>query len=136
MNLILTTIPNFIFGNQTLAFGEPVTSLNSGTEVEAVMTMDANGDGFSRGDKHSGGPMITPGQVPGSDVGGAFPGNVMPAGGALLVETNCCTVCQNARSTTIATRTSGATPAQGRAISILILGMLWAAFCTNLGSLF
>jgi hypothetical protein len=100
--------PEFIFRNQTLAFGEPVTFLNSEAEVQVVMTMDASGKGFvvagTRTVAATGWPIITPGPTPGSDIGGGLSGECHAGwGGTQLVETNCCTVCQNAtQSTTIA----------------------------------
>jgi hypothetical protein len=141
---IPTTIPNFVFGNQTLAFGEPVAFLNSGTEVEVVMTMDANGSGFVVAETSTvalqSWPTITPGPVPGRNIGGALPPYVMPAGGAQLVETNCCTVCQNStQRTAIAatkTKTSGATPLQRRKTLVLAHSLSGTPFYALFGSLF
>ncbi len=75
--------------------------------MEVVMTTNAAGGGFvvvgTSSVTLTDWPEITPGPVPGSDISGAYPNNPMPAGGAALIETGYCSICQNAITTATAT---------------------------------
>ncbi|KAG4433937.1 hypothetical protein IFR05_010582 [Cadophora sp. M221] len=108
INPIPTTLPRFeVEGNRTVQFGG---SVSLGIEVVSVTT-DERGLGWLVVGETSvtmpGWPMITKGPVMGSDLGGAYPRDGLVAGGAAIIETNCCSICQNASQVvTTSTKTS------------------------------
>lgn len=110
INPIPTTLPRFeVEGNRTVQFGG---SVSLGSEMVSVTT-DEKGLGWLAVGETSvtmpSWPMITKGPVMGSDLGGARPRDGMVAGGAALIETNCCSICQNAsQAVTIASTKASA----------------------------
>ncbi|PVH74653.1 hypothetical protein DL98DRAFT_593858 [Cadophora sp. DSE1049] len=97
INPIPTTVPRFVVeGNRTLQFGGTVSL---GSEVVSVTT-DEKGVGWLVAGETSvtvpGWPLITKGPVLGSELDGAYPLEGMAAGGVQLIETGCCSICQNA----------------------------------------
>lgn len=97
INPIPTTLPRFVVAsNRTLQLGG---TASLGSEVVSVTT-DEKGMGWLVAGETSatvpGWPLITKGLVVGSELNGAYPLDGMAAGGAQLIETGCCSICQNA----------------------------------------
>ncbi|KAH7333085.1 hypothetical protein BKA65DRAFT_507110 [Rhexocercosporidium sp. MPI-PUGE-AT-0058] len=108
INPIPTTLPRFVVeGNRTVQFGG---SVNFGNEMASVTTDERGGGWLAVGETSAtvpGWPMITKGPVVGSDLGGAYPLDGMVAGGAALIETQCCSICQNASQAVTASTKAG-----------------------------
>ncbi|KAH7382056.1 hypothetical protein BKA64DRAFT_647587 [Cadophora sp. MPI-SDFR-AT-0126] len=104
-----TTVPRFVVeGNRTVQFGGTVSL---GSDVVSVTT-DERGVGWLVAGETSatvpGWPLITKGPVLGSEIDGAYPLDGMAAGGVQLIETGCCSICQNAsQAVTTSTKSSG-----------------------------
>lgn len=106
INPIPTTVPRFVVeGDRTVQYGG---TMSLGSEVVSVTT-DEKGVGWLVAGETSatvpGWPLITKGPVVGSELGGAYPLDGMAAGGVQLIETGCCSICQNAsQAVTISTK--------------------------------